>query len=67
MTRLRNTLLAGAAAVGVPAVVNARIASSIKRLESALPGEKRYYPWDHGYLFYVVHGEGPPLLLVHGI
>ncbi|MFN2432402.1 MAG: alpha/beta fold hydrolase [Gemmatimonadota bacterium] len=60
-------LLAGAAAVGIPAALNARIASSTSRLESRLPAERRYYPWDQGYVFYAVRGEGPPLVLVHGV
>jgi pimeloyl-ACP methyl ester carboxylesterase len=60
-------LLAGVAAVAVPAAINARISASVKRLESVLEGEKRYYPWDQGYIFYTVRGEGPPLVLVHGV
>jgi pimeloyl-ACP methyl ester carboxylesterase len=60
-------LLAGAAAVAVPAAINARISASVKRLESVLEGEKRYYPWDQGYIFYTARGEGPPLVLVHGV
>lgn len=67
MAKLWKTLLAGGAALGLPAAVNARVAGSAKRLESVLEGEKRYYPWDQGYVFYAVAGEGPPLVLVHGI
>jgi pimeloyl-ACP methyl ester carboxylesterase len=67
LPKLWKTFLTGAAAVGVPAAVNARISGSTQRLESALAGERRYYPWDHGYVFYQVGGEGPPLVLVHGV
>ncbi|HEY7462401.1 MAG TPA: alpha/beta fold hydrolase [Gemmatimonadota bacterium] len=62
-----KSLLAGAAAFAVPAAMNARITASTRRLESVLEGEKKYYPWDQGYIFYTVRGEGPPLVLVHGV
>jgi pimeloyl-ACP methyl ester carboxylesterase len=62
-----KSLLAGAAAFAVPAALNARITASTRRLESVLEGEKRYYPWDQGYVFYTVCGEGSPLVLVHGV
>jgi pimeloyl-ACP methyl ester carboxylesterase len=67
VARLWKALAAGVGALGIPAVLNARISGGAKRLESALAGEKRYYPWDQGYVFYAVKGEGPPLVLVHGV
>jgi pimeloyl-ACP methyl ester carboxylesterase len=67
MAKAWKALLAATAAFGLPAVLNARISSSTRRLEGVLEGEKRYYAWDQGYVFYTVAGEGPPLALIHGV
>lgn len=67
MARFWKTLAAGTATLGASAAINARITGRAPRLESVLDGERRYYPWDQGYVFYAVRGEGPPLVLVHGV
>lgn len=67
MAKLWKAGLAGGAGLAAAAGLNARVASVTPRLESELPGERRYYPWDQGYVFYTVTGEGPPLVLVHGV
>lgn len=36
-------------------------------LHSVLEGDGRYYPWREGRIFYKVHGDGQPMLLLHGV
>ena len=62
-----KTLLWGAAAVGAAAVANAAIFYKAPPLTSKLSGEVRYFPTPDGDVFYKKAGDGPPLLLVHGI
>lgn len=66
MRRLSKLLAAGAA-LAVPAALNARLARRAPPQPDGLPGEPRYFPWTEGYVRYVVQGEGPPLVLVHGV
>lgn len=35
-------------------------------LHSVLEGDGRYYPWRNGRIFYKVHGNGHPVVLLHG-
>ena len=61
-------LLLGAAAIGLAAVANAYIFYKTPPLTSKLAGgEIRYWPTPDGDVFYKKAGDGPPLLLVHGI
>jgi pimeloyl-ACP methyl ester carboxylesterase len=61
-------LLLGAAAVGLAAVANAYIFYKTPPLTSKLVGgEVRYWPTPDGDVFYKKAGEGPALLLIHGI
>jgi pimeloyl-ACP methyl ester carboxylesterase len=61
-------LLLGGAAVGAAALANAFIFYKTPPLTSKLPGgEIRYWPTPDGDVFYKKAGDGPPLLLVHGI
>lgn len=61
-------LLWAGALLGAAALVNAVIFYRAPPLTSQLPGgEVRYFPTDDGDVFYKKHGNGPPLLLVHGI
>jgi pimeloyl-ACP methyl ester carboxylesterase len=61
-------LLLGGAAVGMAAIANAYIFYKTPPLTSKLPGgEVRYWPTPDGDVFYKKAGDGPPLLLVHGI
>lgn len=62
----RGLLLAGAA-IGAAAAANAYLFYKTPPLVSALPGETHYYPTPEGDIFYKKKGDGPPLLLIHGI
>lgn len=63
----KGLLLAGAAA-GAAAAANAYLFYKTPPLTSKLPGgEVRYFPTPDGDVFYKKAGDGPPLLLVHGI
>jgi pimeloyl-ACP methyl ester carboxylesterase len=54
--------------VGAAAIANAVIFYRTPPLTSKLPGgEVRYFPTPEGDVFYKKAGDGPPLLLVHGI
>ncbi len=65
---LVKRLLLGGAAVGAAAIANAYIFYKTPPLTSKLPGgEIRYWPTPDGDVFYKKAGDGPPLLLVHGI
>lgn len=65
---LLKTLLWTGAAVGAAALANAYIFYKTPPLTSKLPGgEIRYFPTPDGDVFYKKAGDGPPLLLVHGI
>jgi len=64
---LTGLLLAGVA-VGAAAIANAFIFYKTPPLTSKLPGgEVRYFPTADGDVFYKKAGDGPPLLLIHGI
>ena len=61
-------LLLGGAAVGIAAIANAYIFYKTPPLTSKLPGgDIRYWPTPDGDVFYKKAGDGPPLLLIHGI
>lgn len=62
-----KTLLWTGAAVGAAALANATIFYKTPPLTSKLSGEVRYFPTPDGDVFYKKTGDGPPLLLVHGI
>ena len=56
------------AAVGAAALANAYIFYKTPPLLSRLPGgDTRYFPTPEGDVFYKKAGDGPPLLLIHGI
>lgn len=63
-----KTLLWTGAAVGAAALANAVIFYRTPPLTSPLEGgEVRYFPTPDGDVFYKKAGDGPPLLLIHGI
>lgn len=63
----KGLLLAGLAA-SAAAAANAYLFYKTPPLTSSLPGgEARYFPTPDGDVFYKKAGDGPPLLLVHGI
>ncbi|HZT40891.1 MAG TPA: alpha/beta fold hydrolase [Chthonomonadaceae bacterium] len=67
MSRLWRAALLAGVAFAVPAAINRAIARQKGKLLKALPGESGIYPWPMGDIYYEVRGEGPPLVLVHGI
>jgi pimeloyl-ACP methyl ester carboxylesterase len=58
---------AAGAVVGGAAFANAAIAASAPRLAEWFEGDKGKYFWRGHRIAYTARGEGPPLLLVHGI
>ncbi len=65
---LARTLLAAfAATLGAIAAVNAVIAARTPVLGPRLDGQFDRYPARYGDLAYVVGGNGPPVLLLHGL
>jgi pimeloyl-ACP methyl ester carboxylesterase len=66
-SRALKALLWTGAAVGAAAIANALIFYKTPPLVSTLPGESLYFPTPEGDLYYKKIGDGPPLILVHGI
>src|SRR4051794_35814570 len=60
---------AGMIAGGAVAVagINATLAATAPALWPVLPGDEKRYSWRDGEIGYTVRGDGPPLLLLHGI
>lgn len=67
MSRLWRAALLAGGAFAVPVAINRAIARQRRKLLKALPGKSGVYPWPMGDIHYEVRGEGPPLILVHGI
>ena len=63
--RLVRGLLLGGAAVGVPALANALISRSTRRLARPRWGEAKSYAWKFGEISFQELGEGPPVVLLH--
>lgn len=71
MGKLRTTLgMIGGAVVGIGAL-NTWLSWQAGALESTLTGAGRFYHWIRGEeiynVFYKVDGDGPPVVLIHGI
>jgi pimeloyl-ACP methyl ester carboxylesterase len=62
----RCALYAGLA-LGVPAAINAIIQMQRRVPLAPLDGDARDYAWSWGRVRYYVKGDGPPLLLLHGV
>ncbi len=58
-------LVLGGAAVGLPALANALIASRSRRLRSAAWGRAHRYAWKQGEISFQSLGDGPSLVLLH--
>jgi len=65
--RLLHTLIWGTAALGLPALANALIASRNRRLESPAWGRPRRYSSRHGEIGFQQIGEGTPVVMVHSL
>ena len=65
--RWRRAALGGGTALGAAAAYNAFAARGVERLPNLLGGDERWFHWRGHRVAYTVHGDGPPLLLVHGI
>ena len=67
LNKTTKTLLWSGAILAALAASNALLFSTTPRLESALDGETHYHVTPFGDMFYKKKGNGPSLLLVHGI
>lgn len=63
--RIVQGLVAGGAAIGIPALFNAAIARRARRIDSTLWGRRHRYAWELGDVVFQRLGEGEPLLLLH--
>jgi len=63
--RILRGLLIGGAAVGVPALFNAAVARSARRVELTAWGRRHRYAWELGDVSFQRLGEGDPLFLLH--
>lgn len=66
-SKLGRRLAVGAAAVGIPALVNLVIARSAKRLGKPKWGNPSRYAWRYGEIAFQKLGEGEPVLLLHSL
>ncbi len=70
MATAKNLSIGAGALAGTAAAlagVNAALAAAASPLWPVLPGEEKRYSWRDGEIGYAVRGDGPPLLLLHGI
>lgn len=63
----RQVLALGGAALGALAALNSALATPPPPPRQQTPGRAARYRWSEGEIFYTVYGEGPPLVLLHGI
>lgn len=64
--KIKMALAAGGLALGL-AALNRRLERSGGQIGNMVGGEIRYFRWRDEDLSYTVAGEGPPLLMVHGV
>lgn len=67
MTQWRRLLMSSGAALGGVAAFNLLARRSTAPLPNLLGGEEGVFEWRGHRIAYTVHGDGPPVLLVHGI
>lgn len=65
--KLGRRLAVGAAAVGIPALVNLVIARAVKRLQAPKWGHPSRYAWREGEIAFQQLGRGEPILLLHSL
>jgi pimeloyl-ACP methyl ester carboxylesterase len=67
MSRWKNALLSGGAAIGVAAAFNALALRNIEPIENTIGGEQGWFEWRGYRIAYTKRGSGPALMLVHSI
>jgi len=63
----RRLILAGTAILGTAAAYNAFARKGVDQLENLIGGEEGGFDWRDRRIAFTKRGEGPPLLLIHGI
>jgi pimeloyl-ACP methyl ester carboxylesterase len=63
----RRILLSGGALLGAAAAYNAFARKGVDKLTNLLGGEEGGFEWRDRRIAFTKHGEGPPILLIHGI
>jgi pimeloyl-ACP methyl ester carboxylesterase len=63
----KRILLSGGAILGAAAAYNAFARKGVDQLPNLLGGEEGGFEWRDRRIAFTKHGEGPPVLLVHGI
>jgi pimeloyl-ACP methyl ester carboxylesterase len=63
----RQVLALGSAAIGALAALNSALATAPQPPRPPTPGRAEQFTWSEGKIHYTVAGDGPALLLVHGI
>lgn len=62
-----RTILGALGVAGGLALLNKRLERSGGKVSNQIVGETRYYRWRGRDLAYTVAGDGPPLLMMHGV
>ncbi len=65
--RLRKLLMSGGAVLGAAALFNAFSRKGVDRLTNLIGGEEGGFSWRDRRIAFTKRGEGPPILLIHGI
>ena len=65
--RWRKTLMAGGAALGAVATLNEVLGQRVPSLDNLIGGEEGWFEWRDRRIFFTRRGDGPPILLLHGI
>jgi len=63
----RRILLSGGALLGAAAAYNAFARKGVDKLTNLIGGEEGGFEWRDRRIAFTKHGEGPPILLLHGI
>jgi pimeloyl-ACP methyl ester carboxylesterase len=63
----RKILLSGGALLGAAAAYNAFARKGVDKLTNLVGGEEGGFEWRDRRVAFTKHGDGPPILLIHGI
>jgi pimeloyl-ACP methyl ester carboxylesterase len=63
----KKILLSGGALLGAAAAYNAFARKGVDQLTNLIGGEEGGFEWRDRRIAFTKHGEGPPILLIHGI